>query len=67
MVYISKNPGHRANGEPGPESTTAEAAMNPQIHYQAKGCGTQEEKSHDLPQLPNILQAVRKAQKRPTA
>lgn len=26
----NQNPGHRANGEPGSESTTAYAAMNPQ-------------------------------------
>ena len=38
-----ENPGQHANAEPGSESTTAEAEMNPQTHYLANRCGTQEE------------------------
>jgi hypothetical protein len=55
---VTENPGHRANDEPGSESTTAKAAMNPQIHYPAKRCGTQEETHSDLPQLQFQLQTV---------
>jgi transposase-like protein/IS1 family transposase len=35
MIMTVENPGHRANDEPGPESTTACAAIDPQIHYPA--------------------------------
>jgi hypothetical protein len=66
-VLATENPGHRANDAPGSESTTAEAAIDPQIHYPAKRCGTQEETHSDLPQLQFPLQTLRKAQKRPTA
>jgi hypothetical protein len=40
-----KAPDQRVNADPGPESTTAEAAMNPQTHYPAKRLWTQEESS----------------------
>jgi len=51
----------------GPESITAEAAIDPQIHYPANGCGKQEESHSDLPQLPINLQSLREAQERLTA
>jgi len=52
--------------QPGLESTTACAAMNPQSHYLANRLWFQG-KSHDLPLLPESMQALRKAQERPTA
>jgi hypothetical protein len=51
----------------GQESTTAEAAMNPQTHYPAKRLWTQGRKVHDLPLMQHRMQSLWKAQKRPTA
>lgn len=47
---IQESPGQRANADPGPESTTAVAAMNPQTYYPAIRLWTQEESSrHEYP------------------
>src|SRR5258708_1443845 len=51
-------PNQHANARPGQESITAEAAMNPQIHYPASRLWIQGEIHRDLPQLQSRVQAV---------
>jgi hypothetical protein len=50
-----KSPNQHANASQGHESTTAEAAMNPQNHYPAKELWDSRRFHSDLPQLPDYL------------